>query len=151
MSTGILFSHNDKRMGSFFDFGCSAYNINRPKQSLLADDQQRIPMRFSVQSSYQKYLNDNLLINIKSIYQLQANVHYLLGGFSIAKLFKEESEDCIGMGVWARSTGAIAPYVFFEFNNFQTGISYDILTNDIKKTSRPLNSLELSLQIKFSN
>ena len=90
------------------------------------------------------------MLNVKAIYQSQAKINYILGGLSLAKMIGEEQENYIGAGIWARSNDAISPYLFFEFNKIQTGISYDIISSKLNSSSKPLRSIEFSLQFKLS-
>jgi hypothetical protein len=90
----------------------------------------------------------NLLLNVKMLYQSQANTDYLVSGFSMARLMEEDDveADMIGVGLWYRTGDAIAPMVFGEFNQFKVGLSYDIQINGLRKNTMPANSMELSLQ-----
>jgi hypothetical protein len=86
------------------------------------------------------------LLNIRALYQQQADVSYLLAGVSYGRLFGEEEENMIGAGLWYRSGESFAPYAFIETNGIQIGFSYDITYNSLKKTMSPASSFELSLQ-----
>lgn len=151
IGAGLLYSNNNKESGNFFDIGISAFHLNKPKQTVLNDATQQLPIRYSVQGNVQQYLNENVFINIMALYQNQANIKYLLGGFYISKYLNEENEDFLGVGLFGRTKDAISPYVLLELSNKRIGISYDINTNNIKNYPKPLQSFELSLQFKLNN
>jgi type IX secretion system PorP/SprF family membrane protein len=145
---GLLYCYNNENEGTFFDFGVSAFNLNQPLQTFLYDSKEVVPLRMAAQASLQKYMYGNLLLNVKMLYQSQANTDYLVSGFSMARLMEEDDveADMIGVGLWYRTGDAIAPMVFGEFNQFKVGLSYDIQINGLRKNTMPANSMELSLQ-----
>jgi type IX secretion system PorP/SprF family membrane protein len=150
IGAGVLYQFKDQETGTFFDIGLSGYHLNKPKQSVLNDNSEIVPIRYSAQASFQTYLGETALINIKGLYQNQASVSYILGGLSIATLIGE-SKDMVGAGIWYRSKDAFSPYLFTEFRNFMLGITYDITTSALKPGSRPARSLEFSLQWRIQN
>jgi type IX secretion system PorP/SprF family membrane protein len=145
LGAGLLFRHENSDMGEFMDVGVSAFHFNKPRQSVLDDKNQFVPLRISCQFSYQKYLDDFLMLNLRGLYQSQASVTYYQAGLSLAKLINE-SNDLVGAGLWYRTGDAVSPYVFMEYRKLLIGFSYDVAVNDLKKGSRPAKSLELSLQ-----
>jgi type IX secretion system PorP/SprF family membrane protein len=149
VGAGLLYRYDNHETGDFFDIGLSAYNVNRPRQSVLADKNQFVPVRYSAQASYQKYLNESTLINIRGLYQHQAMVEYFLAGFSYAKLIGQNKE-MVGAGLWYRTGDALSPYLFLELNKMMIGFSYDITLSDFTKGPKPARSIELSLQWRLS-
>jgi type IX secretion system PorP/SprF family membrane protein len=145
IGAGILYQYKDEETGTFFDFGLSGYHFNKPKQSVLNDNSEFVPIRYSTQASFQSYLGETAIINVKALYQSQASVSYILGGLSLAKLVGN-SKEMIGAGIWYRSKDAVSPYVFTEFRDFMLGISYDITTSSLKYGIKPARSIEFSLQ-----
>ncbi len=148
VGTGILYRYDNQDAGDFVEFGLSGFHFNRPKQTFLNDPNAFLPIRVSAQASYQKYVNENTLINLKALYQNQAQVEYLLAGFSIAKTFGLKY-NLIGIGAWYRTGDAVSPYLFCEYNNVHLGITYDLTMSDLRKTKRPSSSMEFSLMWKI--
>lgn len=145
VGAGLLYRYDNHESGDFFDIGASAYHLNRPRQSALGDANQIVPIRFSAQLSYQKYINESSIINLRCLYQNQASVAYILGGFSVAKLIGSNKE-MVGAGLWYRTGDAVSPYLFVEWNRVQLGLSYDVTLSDLTKGPKPVRSMELSVQ-----
>lgn len=146
LGAGLLYQYANDDDGNFFDIGISCYNFNKPNQTVIKDRNQYIPVRFSVQASFQKYLNDDLLLHLKGIYQNQSSTRYYQGGFLFEKLLGVNSEQSIGAGAWYRSKDAISPYVKIVIKQIVVGITYDININELKSTPKSYRSMEVSLQ-----
>lgn len=145
VGAGLLYRFDNHESGDFFDIGASVFHLNKPRQSALGDENQYIPIRYSAQISWQKYLNETSILNLRGLYQNQASVEYMLAGFSYAKLIGR-NKDMVGAGLWYRSSDAISPYIFMEISKVQVGISYDVTISDLNKAPTPVRSYEFSLQ-----
>ena len=146
VGAGLLFRMSDPFSGTFFDVGFSGYHFNRPIQTVMADPNQVLPTRWSGQVSFQKYLNDVSILNVNALFQKQAEVSYILAGFSIARFFGEGNSNMIGGGLWYRSKESFSPHTYIEYNDMRLGFSYDIVFNNLKKSLTPASSLEISFQ-----
>lgn len=146
IGAGLLFRSGNPLAGTFFDIGFSGYHFNKPTQTVMADPKQVLPTRWSGQMTFQQYFNDISLINVKALFQKQAEVSYLLAGVSVARLFGDDSQYMLGGGLWYRSGESFAPHAYFEFNQIRIGLSHDISYNNMKKVLSPASSFELSLQ-----
>jgi type IX secretion system PorP/SprF family membrane protein len=146
VGAGLLYVYNNAETGTFFDLGLSGYHFNKPKQTVLQDPNEFLPIRYSAQASFQQYVNEQLLLNIRALYQNQARVEYLMGGVSIARTMGDEGRNMVGAGLWYRTGDAVSPHVFMEFNRMQIGLSYDVTTSSLKQGPKAARSFELSLQ-----
>ena len=146
IGAGLLFKSSNPISGTFFEAGFSGYHFNKPIQTVFDDPNQVLPIRWSGQVTFQQYISDVNLLNIRGLYQQQADVSYLLAGVSYARLFGDADQNMIGAGIWYRSGESFAPYTFIETNGIQIGFSYDINYNNLKKVLSPASSFELSLQ-----
>ena len=108
-------------------------------------------MRYSVQSSLQRYLKSDVLLNIRALYQNQAKTEYLLMGFSMAKLFGSDNQQMVGLGCWYRTNDAFTPTLLFEYNKLQFGLSYDITVSKFNPAVSNTTSWELSLLYKIGD
>lgn len=145
VGAGLLYRYDNTFTGEFFDIGISGYHFNKPQQTVLNDPAQYLPFRLSAQISWQRYLNDNTILNLKGLYQSQASANYVLGGFSLAKLMGDP-KNMVGAGCWYRSSEAVSPYLFIEYNHMLVGFTYDMVMGDLSKGPKPARSSELSLQ-----
>jgi type IX secretion system PorP/SprF family membrane protein len=146
IGAGLLFRSSNPISGTFFEAGFSGYHFNKPIQTVMDDPNQVLPVRWSGQLTFQQYVNDVNLLNIRALYQQQADVSYLLAGFSYGRIFGDEDQNMVGAGLWYRSKESFAPYAFVETNGIQIAFSYDIAYNNLKKVLTPASSFELSLQ-----
>ena len=51
------------------------------------------------------------------------------------------------VGTWYRVKESFIPYIGFNLGNFQWGLSYDVISSDLKMASPKTGSFELSLNI----
>jgi len=149
---GILYSNSMEEEGTFFQIGVSAFHVNRPIQTILYSSEAVIPMRISAQTTLQRYVAEDLLVDASLLYQSQASSDYLLASLSITKLL-DQSQDgrLIGLGCLYRTGDVVAPFIFGEFNSLRIGFSYDVQVNDIRKSAAAATSLEFSIQYRFKS
>lgn len=152
VGAGVLYCNTNEEEGSFFEIGAAAYHVNRPVETILYEGTNVIPMRVSAHTFLQRYVSDDLLMDLRLLYQLQTGADYLMGGFALKRLLESDREgSLIGLGCWYRTGDAIAPNVFAEFKSLRVGFSYDIQLNGIRKTANPASTMEFSLQYRFKS
>lgn len=149
-NAGMVYTYNNREEGTFFDLGFGVFNVNQPAQTILYDQNEVVPMRFTGQANLQRYIQSDIVLDVRLLYQNQRGVDYLAGGLAVSKLLNEEDESTlVGAGCWYRTGDAITPHVFVEYQRIRIGYTYDIQINDIRKIVRPGNSSELSLQLRI--
>ncbi|MFZ9695648.1 MAG: PorP/SprF family type IX secretion system membrane protein [Chitinophagaceae bacterium] len=152
VGAGVLYCNTNEEEGSFFEIGAAAFHVNRPLETILYEGTSVIPMRVSAHTFLQRYVSDDLLIDLRLMYQLQTGADYLMGGFALKKLLESDPEgSLLGLGCWYRTGDAIAPNIFAEFKSMRVGFSYDIQLNGIRKTAAPASSMEFSLQYRLKS
>lgn len=154
LNAGLLYQSQDEDKDNKFKLGVSGYHLNKPKQSFLNDANQIVPIRYSFQMEYMKYLGDNFL-ETKLIYQTQAEIKYLLIStiYNIilpGNLSGDEKQNSIGIGANYRVGDAISPYLALTTDRFRFGFSYDITTSKLKTGLIPARSMEVSMQFILS-
>jgi type IX secretion system PorP/SprF family membrane protein len=149
VGAGILYIYNNTEEGSFVEVGISGYHFNKPKQTFNQGSQEFLPVRISLQANFQKYINDQIIIGIQTLYQNQAAVQYVSGGVSLSKIFGGDKNVLFGGGFFYRSLGALSPHVLLELKKMQLGVSYDVFLNKFKNGSVPARSIEFSVQMRF--
>lgn len=146
ISSGLLYAYANADEGKFYEFGVSAYHVNRPKQTFLNDPNQFLPMRFSAHAIADFYTNEKNLIGLRFLYQNQASVNYILAGASFKRALDDELKKLVGAGLSYRVGDAIAPSIFVDYNNLQIGMSYDIVTSTLKTAYKHMSAMELSIR-----
>lgn len=145
VGAGLLYRYDNSESGEFFEFGLSAFHLNKPKQTFLSDPKEYLPVRVSSQVAYQKYLGEKTILNLNLLFQNQAKINYWLGGASIGEVV-DSKNTLIGVGASFRTKDAVSPYIFGEYSNFRLGMSYDFLVSNLKKATSRTRSFEFSLQ-----
>jgi type IX secretion system PorP/SprF family membrane protein len=151
VGAGILFRSQDRMSGTYLDVGFSGYHFNKPSQTFMNDSTDFLPVRWSGQLSFQKYLSDVSYLQLQGLYHNQASVDYLLAGISFARLFGVENKHLVGAGCWYRTGESIAPHMFVEYSGLRVGVSYDLVHNALKTNGIPTQTVELSLQWRIGN
>ena len=147
-SAGLIYSYVSQY--SSFDFGVAGFHLNKPKQTVLSDPLQYLPIRYVVHTNFDYYLNDRVVLNTNAIYQTQANVDYFSVGGAVGYFLSNEGEDdlILNAGLWYWSKNAIIPYFGIVYKNFQFGLTYDITVSKLSAASQKPKTFELSIIIR---
>jgi type IX secretion system PorP/SprF family membrane protein len=148
-SAGLLYSYKTEK--SNFDFGVSAFHLNKPRQTFLADPNQYLPMRKVINASYETFLNDRVVLNANTIYQEQGGTHYFSVGSALGYYLDNDGQSIFNVGLWYWSKNAIIPYVGFAYNDFQLGMSYDATVSKLAQSASKPSTWELSLILRGVN
>lgn len=130
---------------SNFDIGVAAFHVNRPRQTFLQDDNQRLAMRKVAHANFETYLNDRTILNTAAIYQKQGSATYLSAGGGIGYYLGDDKGPIINAGLWYWKENGFVPYLGLVYGDFQFGFSYDITTSKLNESARKPSSIELSL------
>jgi type IX secretion system PorP/SprF family membrane protein len=147
-TAGLLYSYTSTYTN--IDIGGAAFHINKPKQTYMQDEFQRLPIRYVGHANMETYLNDGLILNLNTIYQRQAATNYYsVGGALGYFLTQGNGEDAIvNFGMWYWSANAIVPYVGFAHRNYQLGLSYDVTISKLAEASIKPRTFELSFILR---
>ena len=143
LSGGFLYSRSTEN--SNFDIGASLFHINSPKQTFLKDDNQVLSMRKVVHANFEKFLNSYLILNTNLIYQKQSTATYYSAGVALGYYLGSEPDVIINAGFWYWSNNSITPYIGYQYNHLQLGLTYDLTVSKLRNAPRRANSFELSI------
>ncbi|ULQ55042.1 PorP/SprF family type IX secretion system membrane protein [Flavihumibacter rivuli] len=143
MSAGGTYSYQTEY--SNFDLGFAAFHLNKPKQTFLEDENQRLPTRFVVHANYEKNLNDQLVLTTNGIYQRQTTASYFSVGGGLGVILDEMDNKSLSAGLWYWSKNAIVPYLGFSYKQVQFGLSYDVLISKLKDSPGKRSTWEFSI------
>ncbi|MBN9297426.1 MAG: PorP/SprF family type IX secretion system membrane protein [Filimonas sp.] len=142
VSTGLLFKHDDENKNYYF--GVSYFHVTKPKESIINDNNTRVAPRLSAQAGFSTSIGENRIF-LSAMFQNQAKVNmYALGGAFAYALPSNNNDVSWYIGGWYGNTN-LYPYTGLQFNNFQFGITYDIITTQLKTASQKNGSFELSM------
>ncbi|HUM67018.1 MAG TPA: PorP/SprF family type IX secretion system membrane protein, partial [Chitinophagaceae bacterium] len=97
-SAGITYSATSEQ--SNFDIGISAFHLNKPRQTFLKDEQQVLAIRKVAHANYERYLNDQLVINANGIYQYQSKASYFSVGTALGYFLGDAAQTLLTAGLW---------------------------------------------------
>jgi type IX secretion system PorP/SprF family membrane protein len=146
VNSGLTYSIRSEKRN--FDIGVAAFHLNKPKQTFLKDENQRLAMREVIHANFETYLNDYLVLNTKAIYQNQSRARYYSAGASLGYFFGEQQDMMFNAGLWYWSRNAVIPYIGLVYKDMQFGFSYDITISSLKEARRKPNTWEFSLIIR---
>jgi len=147
-SVGLIYSYVTQYAD--FDFGVSAFHLNKPKQTVTSDPRQYLPPRYVVHTNFENYLDERVVLNTNAIYQSQANVSYFSVGGGIGYFLSDDGEDdlIVNAGVWYWSRNAVIPYFGLTYKKIQFGLTYDVTVSKLASASQKPKTLELSIIIR---
>ena len=143
-STGLVYSYSNEK--SNLDIGIAAFNVNKPKQTFLQDQNQYLAMRSVAHINFETFINDRVVFNSNGIYQTQAKASYLSFGAALGYYLDEGEETMITGGLWYSSKNAIIPYAGIAYKDFQFGLTYDATISKLAVSATNLTTWELSFK-----
>ncbi len=141
MNVGIKYNYT-QQYKTFFG-SIAAYNVLQHKDNILPEEF-RMPIRYSflggghIEVGY----DGTVYFSINHLYQGGANETTIGAAYGI--LIGTEKKQEIDFGLWHRVNDAIIPYIGYQVNNIQAGLSYDYTISKLKTTSIIRNGFELS-------
>jgi len=145
-SAGLVYSITTEK--SNFDMGVAGYHLNTPKQTFLEDKNQRLAIRKVAHANFEHFLNEDLILNLNTIYQYQDEAQYYSLGGGLGYYIPGQTDVLVNMGVWYWSKNAIIPYVGFQYKDFQVGLSYDVTISKLREATIKPKTFELSIILR---
>lgn len=145
-NSGLTYSIRSEKRN--FDIGIAGFHLNRPKQTFLKDENERLAMRKVIHANFETYLNDFLVLNTNAIFQNQSRARYYSAGASLGYFLGGQQETMFNAGIWYWSRNAVIPYIGIVYKDMQFGFSYDITISSLKEAQRKPNTWEFSVIIR---
>lgn len=146
VNSGVTYSIKSEKRN--FDIGGALFHINKPKQTFLKDENQRLAMREVVHANFETFLSDYFVLNVNAIYQNQDRARYYSAGTAVGYFFGEQQDMMINAGVWYWSKNAVIPYIGLVYKDMQFGFSYDATISSLKEARRKPSTWEFSFIIR---
>jgi type IX secretion system PorP/SprF family membrane protein len=147
-NAGLLYNY--KHDYNAFFAGAAVYNTFRHNES--ADiNSFKTPMRISVLSGGHLAIGYDQTLYASVNYMNQAKASELTIGAAYGYQIGTDKTQEINFGIWHRVKDAIIPYVGYQLNGFQAGLSYDYTISKIKTGSLSKNGFELTLIYQGNN
>lgn len=142
-SMGLTYTYHTEL--SNFDLGVAGFHLNKPRQTFLEDDNQRLPIRYVVHANYESTLSDELVVTTNAAYQKQGTASYFSVGGGLGYILDAPTKTSLSGGLWYWSKNSVIPYVGFSYKQIQMGFSYDVLISKLKDSPGKRSTWEFSL------
>ena len=151
---------------SFFDFSCGIFNyrkidqksaltvgaslfhLNRPKQSLINNDQVFLNSKFVFHTTYSNIINPQISLAPTLYFSLQGTDKEFV--FGCGSTYKLNNNVNLKSGIYTRINDAFFLTLGIDKKNIEALISYDINTSSLSQASRYLGGLEFSIRYSWS-
>ncbi|WP_129019588.1 PorP/SprF family type IX secretion system membrane protein [Edaphocola flava] len=150
-NAGILYSGQINENTMLYG-GFSYYHLTRPTEkftSRATDVSVKINSRYTAYVGGALNLNSHTVAYLSTMYQQQGTAwEYLIGGavgFILNPYNDEDTKNTtLYLGAWYRYGDAIAPYVGFEWSNWQMGFTYDVNVSKFQQATNGQGAVEFS-------
>lgn len=144
-TAGLMYTFASELM--YFDIGVSGYRFIKMNRSLLNDQNQFVQPRYTIHSFYSGSINDRSSLMLTGMHMMmnKQNVTYL--GLGWSTLLSGETfvgSKVLNMGVYYNTRGTLAPFLGYQFNNYELGISYDLNLSPAKSGSVTSKAIEIN-------
>ncbi len=148
MNVGIKYDYSADYKGFFGSIG--AYNVLQHKDNIMPEEF-RMPVRYSLLGGghFDVGYDGTVYFSINHMYQ--ANARETTMGAAYGLQLGTENKQEIDFGLWYRWNDAIIPYIGYQLNNIQAGLSYDYTISSLKTASIVRNGFELSFVYTAKN
>jgi type IX secretion system PorP/SprF family membrane protein len=146
VSTGAIYSYYTEK--SNFDLGVAVFHVNKPKQTFLEDAHQYLAMRKVAHANFETFINENVVLNLNTIYQFQDEAKYYSFGGALGYFIAGQQNTLLNIGAWYWSKHAIIPYVGLAMGDMQFGASFDITTSKLRYADPRPKTFELSIILR---
>ena len=135
-----------------FDAGCSVMHLNRPRHSLLHDDQIRLPMKYTATFQLNFPVSANVTLRPSCYYSLQDVHQEVLVGVLTAYSFHFDQKGYVNQwiaGLDYRLGDAVYVVTGLQWRKIQLQISYDFNVSRLSEASHGRGGMELSLMYVY--
>lgn len=146
VNAGIVYSFNNDITSAYV--GASVFHVSSPKQSVWQDTLSRIRRRFTLHGGVNYYIGESqnrMLISGVMMSQSKSFELNIGTAFGVYLGGDDESPKYLYLGGFYRLKDAIYPYLSYQNNGFQFGLTYDIVTSGLKQVSPKGGSIEFSI------
>lgn len=147
-STGLMYSQTKEESAIYV--GLSAYHLTRPDESFLKDGSNRLPVRMTVHGGGMWFVGDRGSLMVSGLVNMQTNAQESMLGVAYGQQLEHSYRDInLFVGTWYRLGDAVVPYVGYNVDNFQMGVSYDAVISGLNVMGTRNRSIEVSFIQRF--
>lgn len=159
--TGVLYSYNNysNTERRSLNAGLSAFHVNRPTYSFIAEDNERLPMRYVAFVNGEFEMTDSRGSFLPGIYyQRQAVSSELYFGSYYKYHFHKGTRytgfnrpSSISIGLFGRMNDAAVAKFMFEYDQVALGFAYDLNTSGLSDYSQGQGGIEFFFRFSASD
>ena len=127
----------------YFITGLSAYHINKPKQTLLNDENVRLKEKYNSYLLTFYRLNNTIILNPSLLYSRQGKSAELLVGSGFR--YNLQNNTNLITQLFYRWNDAVIPAFGINYNSISAVVSYDVNTSDLIAASDYKGGFEFSI------
>jgi len=144
ISFGLNYRYTDPEKIYHPYIGVSAFHLTRPNESFITDEDNRLPIRFSVNGGTLLFFKERrIIVEPKGIYTRQGNATNIIFGATGEYVIDDKFRASLGTTVRLRD--AVIPQIGVSYLNFTYLISYDINVSGLSEFSGNRGALEFTL------
>ena len=131
--------------------GIAFYHINKPKQSLTANDAIRLQQKMNMHMAINYTYTDNLSIQPKLLFAKQDTDKEFLLGCDVNYLLEGEQNILLKSGIADRLNDAVILYFGAEIEGLSCVVSYDVNTSSLTNASNNKGGFEFALVYQWKS
>jgi type IX secretion system PorP/SprF family membrane protein len=157
---GILYSYGDldsyisSNDQKHFDLGFSVSHVNQPIISFYDSSDGKLFRKYTFHASSMTGIqNSNFVVGGNFLYMYQNKMQEITPGVLVKYRFNEGSNytgykkgASFTVGCYYRAKDSFIPYVMVEMDKYSLGMSYDVNTSELTKTTSGRGGFEISLR-----
>ncbi|MFM8950370.1 MAG: type IX secretion system membrane protein PorP/SprF, partial [Bacteroidota bacterium] len=117
-------------------------NANRPDVSFFGEDV-RIPIKHVIHAGADIRINDELIVK-PNVYHFEQGP-FNETGFGVLGAYRNNEHHEIQGGVFGKAGKAMVVYAGYQIDRFLVGMSYDVMTGQVREAGKGYGAFELSL------
>jgi type IX secretion system PorP/SprF family membrane protein len=136
---------------TILESGIALYHINKPKQSLTANDAIRLHQKMNIHTTLNYAYTDNLSVQPKLLFSNQDTDKEFLLGCDVNYLLEGEQDILLKSGVAERFSDAFILYFGAEIEGLSCVVSYDVNTSNLVNASNNKGGFEFALVYQWKS
>lgn len=143
LNMGLLWKREGRKKDNIKPFlGYALMNANRPDVSFFGEDV-RVPIKHVVHAGADIRINEELVLK-PNVYHFEQGP-FNETGFGVLGAYRNNEHHEIQAGVFGKAGKAMVVYAGYQVDRFLVGMSYDVMTGQVRDAGRGYGAFELSL------
>ena len=143
LSMGLFWKRDGRKKDNIKPYlGYGVMNVNRPDISFFGEDV-RVPIKHVIHGGADIRINEGLVVK-PSVYHFEQGP-FNETGFGVLGAYRNNDHHEIQGGVFGKAGKALVVYAGYQIDRFLVGMSYDVMTGQVREAGRGYGAFELSL------